>query len=256
MGIFTVVALVIAFVALRRTRILSDEIKLLRRVVDHFPLQESGEEIDFQEKDVEAAVEEASDAIVDEPRKWGDVIGGPDFSPPTPLSTESLEPQTPQINCPECGQEFEVSRTSCPACGCPVAIAQYDSSSDETVAVEPAKAAIDIETQIGTTWLLRIGLVVLAIALALFALPPIITNAYTAVREVPEDALALLVIGHNPTMGYLAQLLDDGDGDEDASNALVMGYPTSAMTVFDLTGDWADLDEQGGTVVAHHVPRS
>ncbi|HIC14481.1 MAG TPA: DUF2339 domain-containing protein [Gemmatimonadetes bacterium] len=167
--IFTVVALVIAFVALRRTKTLSDEIKLLRRAVDHFPLQESGEEIDFQEKDVEAASEEASDAIVDEPRKSGDVIGGPDFSPPTPLSTESLEPQTPQINCPECGQEFEVSRTSCPACGCPVAIAQYDSSSDETVAVEPAKAAIDIETQIGTTWLLRIGLVVLAIALALFA---------------------------------------------------------------------------------------
>ena len=178
MGIFTVVALVIAFVALRRTRILSDEIKLLRRVVDHFPLQESGEEIDFQEKDVEAVSEEASDAIVDEPRKWGEVIGGPDFSPPTPLSTESLEPQTPQINCPECGQEFEVSRTSCPACGCPVAIAQYDSSSDETVAAEPAKTAIDIETQIGTTWLLRIGLGVLAIALALFArnVAPELTN--------------------------------------------------------------------------------
>jgi hypothetical protein len=35
-----------------------------------------------------------------------------------------------------------------------------------------------------------------------------------------------------------------------------MGYPTSAMTIFDLTGDWSDLDEQGGTVVAHHVPRS
>ena len=32
MGIFTVVALVIAFIALRRTKILSDEIKLLRRV--------------------------------------------------------------------------------------------------------------------------------------------------------------------------------------------------------------------------------
>ena len=81
-------------------------------------------------------------------------------------------------------------------------------------------------------------------------------TALDLVREVPEDAVALLVIGHNPTMGYLAQLLDDGEGDEEASNALVMGYPTSAMTIFDLTGDWSDLDEQGGTVVAHHVPRS
>ncbi len=61
-------------------------------------------------------------------------------------------------------------------------------------------------------------------------------TALDLVRETPDDAVALLVIGHNPTMGYLAQLLDDGDGDEDASNALVMGYPTSAMTIFDLTG--------------------
>ena len=81
-------------------------------------------------------------------------------------------------------------------------------------------------------------------------------TALDLVREVPEDAVALLVIGHNPTMGYLAQLLDDGEGDEDASNALVMGYPTSAMTLFDLTGDWGDLDEQGGTILAHHVPRA
>lgn len=172
--IFALVALVVAWRALDTTKGLSKEIKLLRRAVDHFPLQESGEEIDFQKKDVEAAGEEASDAIVDEPWKSGtvpheslpitDVTDGADFSPPTTPSIES-----PQIYCSECGEEFEASRTSCPGCGCPVAIAQYDSSSDETVATESAKAAIDIETQIGTTWLLRIGLGVLAIALALFA---------------------------------------------------------------------------------------
>lgn len=81
-------------------------------------------------------------------------------------------------------------------------------------------------------------------------------TALDLVREVPPDAVALLVIGHNPTMGYLAQLLDDGEGDEEASNALVLGYPTSAMTLLGLAGDWADLDEQGGTVRAHHVPRA
>lgn len=81
-------------------------------------------------------------------------------------------------------------------------------------------------------------------------------TALDLVREVPGDVLALLVIGHNPTMGSLAELLDDGEGDEDASNALVMGYPTAAMTLFDLTGDWADLDEQGATIRAHHVPRA
>ena len=81
-------------------------------------------------------------------------------------------------------------------------------------------------------------------------------TALDLVREVPADVVSLLVIGHNPTMGYLAELLDDGEGDDEASNALVMGYPTSAMTLYDLTGDWSDLDEQGATIRAHHVPRT
>lgn len=80
-------------------------------------------------------------------------------------------------------------------------------------------------------------------------------TALDLVREVPEDAEALLVVGHNPTVHYLAQLLDDGEGDEQGGNELVAGYPTSALTLFHLTGDWSDLDEQGATLAAHHVAR-
>lgn len=80
-------------------------------------------------------------------------------------------------------------------------------------------------------------------------------SALDVVREVEESVRALVVVGHNPTMAYLAQLLDDGDGDERASAELVAGYPTSATTVFAVEGDWSDLDEAGARVVAFHVGR-
>ena len=69
-------------------------------------------------------------------------------------------------------------------------------------------------------------------------------TALDLMRETPDHARTLMVVGHNPTMGYLAQLLDDGDGDEEAANELATGYPTAAVTVFDFEGDWSDLEEQ------------
>ena len=44
-------------------------------------------------------------------------------------------------------------------------------------------------------------------------------------------------------MASLAQLLDDGEGDEEAGTELAMGYPTSALAVFSYDGDWSELDE-------------
>ena len=47
----------------------------------------------------------------------------------------------------------------------------------------------------------------------------------------------LVVIGHNPTMAYLAELIDDGEGDADATTGLVTrGFPTSALAVFTVDG--------------------
>ncbi|MBZ5733926.1 histidine phosphatase family protein [Nocardioides sp. TRM66260-LWL] len=81
-------------------------------------------------------------------------------------------------------------------------------------------------------------------------------TALDLIRETPDEARTLMVVGHNPTMAYLVQLLDDGDGDEDASAAISTGYPTAAVTVFDLEGDWTDVEEQCATLVAHHVARA
>ena len=63
------------------------------------------------------------------------------------------------------------------------------------------------------------------------------------------------MIGHNPTVGVLAQQLDNGQGDPEASVAMLGGYPTAATTVFEVAGRWADLDAEGARVVAFHVPR-
>lgn len=81
-------------------------------------------------------------------------------------------------------------------------------------------------------------------------------SALDLVRGVPQEVATLVVVGHNPTMASLASLLDDGDGVVEATREMTMGFPTSATAVFEHRGDWADLDQQAGRLVAFHVGRS
>ncbi len=80
-------------------------------------------------------------------------------------------------------------------------------------------------------------------------------SALDLVRLAPHDASCVIVVGHNPTMAYLAQLLDDGAGDADASTAMAGEFPTSAMAVFEYDGAWTDLDEGDARLAAYHVGR-
>ena len=80
-------------------------------------------------------------------------------------------------------------------------------------------------------------------------------TALDLVRMVDDVHERVVVIGHNPTVAYLAQLLDDGEGDADAANELAMGFPTSATAVFSYDGSWSDLAPGGARLVAHHVGR-
>jgi len=79
--------------------------------------------------------------------------------------------------------------------------------------------------------------------------------ALDLLRAVDPAYETVVLIGHNPTVSSLVQLLDDGTGDEEAGNEIVMGYPTSAVTVFSYDGDWSDLDEADAAVVSFHVGR-
>lgn len=79
--------------------------------------------------------------------------------------------------------------------------------------------------------------------------------AIDLVRLVGDEVRTLLVVGHNPTMGSLAMLLDDGTGDPDAAAVAVQGFPTSALAVFSYDGSWADLAPGTAALTASHVAR-
>ena len=80
-------------------------------------------------------------------------------------------------------------------------------------------------------------------------------TALDLVREADDEVSTLLVVGHNPTMAYLAQLLDDGTGDEEAGREMAVGFPTCALAVFAVSGSWADLDLASARLVGFHVGR-
>jgi phosphohistidine phosphatase len=80
-------------------------------------------------------------------------------------------------------------------------------------------------------------------------------TALDVLRTIDDQCETVIVIGHNPTMAYLAQLLDDGEGDVEAGNAMAVGFPTSAVAVFSYDGAWSDLAPASATVTAFHVSR-
>jgi phosphohistidine phosphatase len=80
-------------------------------------------------------------------------------------------------------------------------------------------------------------------------------TAFDLMAEAPDEAGTLLVIGHNPTIAVMAQLLDDGEGDEAAAEEMSSGYPTSALSVFEYDGEWADLAPASARLTAFHTPR-
>ncbi len=87
---------------------------------------------------------------------------------------------------------------------------------------------------------------------ALYAAGP--DSAFDLIRETPASVRTLVVVGHNPTMAYLAELIDDGEGDDDATTSLVSrGFPTSAVAVFDVGAGWSELAAGSGTVRLFHV---
>lgn len=78
-------------------------------------------------------------------------------------------------------------------------------------------------------------------------------TALDLIRGTVDDVGTLVVIGHNPTIATLAQLLDDGDGDPAASTQMLSSFPAAALAVFEYDGSWVDLGWAGARVVGFHV---
>lgn len=75
------------------------------------------------------------------------------------------------------------------------------------------------------------------------------------VRVVGEEVRTVVVVGHNPTVGVLVQLLDDGTGDPEAVTATAAGHPTAGAAVVEVPGAWAELAEAAAVLRAFHVGR-
>lgn len=79
--------------------------------------------------------------------------------------------------------------------------------------------------------------------------------AIDLIRETDDSVDTLVVVGHNPTMSYLALALDDGEGNAAASDAMTPGFPTASYAVFSVTGSWYDLRTASASLVDFRVGR-
>ena len=75
-----------------------------------------------------------------------------------------------------------------------------------------------------------------------------------AIRETPEDVLSVAVVGHNPSIGELAGVLDDGCSDPVARRGLESGFPAGGVAMFDLAVSFAAIEPGAATLRDFRVP--
>ncbi|MFD0419179.1 SixA phosphatase family protein [Streptomyces sp. NPDC127108] len=73
-------------------------------------------------------------------------------------------------------------------------------------------------------------------------------------NETPDDVRDLILIGHNPGVHGLADVLS-GDAEGDAQTRMNRrGFPTSAFAVLTYTGSWKGLEPGTATLVDYWAP--
>ena len=76
------------------------------------------------------------------------------------------------------------------------------------------------------------------------------------INGVGQDVSVLLVVGHEPTMTQLALgLADPFTTNAGAAESISAKFPTSAIAVLQLNGNWADLELGSAQLADFHVPR-
>lgn len=68
------------------------------------------------------------------------------------------------------------------------------------------------------------------------------------VRELPTEVGTAMVLGHNPSIGMLAALLDD-------RSSGLLDFKTSAVAVFDIGTAWSEANAAAARLTAFAVPR-
>jgi phosphohistidine phosphatase len=73
-------------------------------------------------------------------------------------------------------------------------------------------------------------------------------------NETPDDVQNALLIGHNPGMQGLADILA-GSAEEDARSRMAgRGFPTAAFAVLSFTGSWKTLEPGVATLLDYWAP--
>jgi phosphohistidine phosphatase len=75
-----------------------------------------------------------------------------------------------------------------------------------------------------------------------------------AIRETPEEVQTLAVVGHNPAIGELAAVLDDGQGSPAARRDVDAGFPTGGIAVFVVATPFDAITPGAATLSAFTVP--
>lgn len=75
------------------------------------------------------------------------------------------------------------------------------------------------------------------------------------IKRNGENAETLLVLGHNPGLGDLADRLAGKDSSGKLMKSLKKKFPTGALAVFEFKGDWTGLDVGGATLIHFLRPK-
>lgn len=77
-------------------------------------------------------------------------------------------------------------------------------------------------------------------------------------RETDDTVRTAVVVGHNPTIGLLAQMLDDGDGGDGGAPAGtdLAGFPTCTAAVFEISCEWTEVEPLCARLRGFHVARA
>lgn len=74
------------------------------------------------------------------------------------------------------------------------------------------------------------------------------------IRAVDDTVHTLLVVGHEPTLSTTALALAT-DHDNDAARQIAEKFPTSALAVLTVRGDWSELEPGRAELTTVHIAR-
>lgn len=75
------------------------------------------------------------------------------------------------------------------------------------------------------------------------------------IQETPEEYSDLLLVGHNPGVLGLTQVLAGDEGDQAAFERMrVGGFPTAAVAVLTFNGGWKSVEPGVAKLDAYHTP--